>query len=450
MSQGFSNGNQSVPEAGYSFGEFSLSPRERSLMRSNVPVPIQPKAFDALIALVRRAGRLVSKEELMHDLWPAVHVAEANLTNVVVSLRKTLGAESIQTVSKHGYRFTLPVTGEPGVPRACYERFARAKELTTQRSVESMTLAREMYWTCLAEDPTFASAWAWLGRCCWFLAKFGSSKSSNVELAEASFTRAFGIDPDLAVAHQFYTYILAESGRSEVAIDRLISRLDAHPGEPESFVGLVHVLRFQGLLDLSLEAHKRASELDPTVITSVAHTWFLMGEYQAAIETYRGGRAGYYLDAAAWAALGDTNRAIGLLRERLRTQSLSKLMTTLLSSLLAVLEGRSDDAVRQMSAVDASLDPEILAYFARHYAKAGFRELAISALGKAIGAGFVIAPRPLTSDPWLDSLQPHEGFRSLLAQTQARIEGSPVVLRLSKIFKSAAPISPNLARSRHS
>jgi hypothetical protein len=50
------------------------------------------------------------------------------------------------------------VEGEPGLARAAYEKFARAKELTAQRSLESMNLARDLYWTCLAEDPSFAPA----------------------------------------------------------------------------------------------------------------------------------------------------------------------------------------------------------------------------------------------------------------------------------------------------
>src|ERR1700733_13209746 len=99
--------------------------------------------------------------------------------------------------------------------RATYEKFARAKELTAQRSVESMGLARDLYWICLAHDPGFAGAWAWLGRCYWFLDKFSSSSSANMELAQAAF-----------------------------------------------------------LLQQSVEAHRRATELDPAIITSVAHTLF--------------------------------------------------------------------------------------------------------------------------------------------------------------------------------
>ena len=147
---------------------FELSPRDRLLRRDGTLVPLQPKAFDALLCLVHRAAHLVSKEELIQTLWPRVHVTEANRTNLIVSLRRVVGRDAIRTVSKHGYTFVLPVTGEPGIARVTFERFARARELTTQRSLESMMLARELYWTCLAEDPGFAPAWAWLGRCCWF------------------------------------------------------------------------------------------------------------------------------------------------------------------------------------------------------------------------------------------------------------------------------------------
>lgn len=83
--------------------------------------------------------------------------------------------------------------------------------------------------------------------------------------------------------------------------------------------------------------------LDPAVQTSVAHTWFLAGEYGCAIETY-GGRAAYYLDVAAWAALGHEKRAIALLTERLAKESLSGLMNALMGSLLALLQGRTDQA----------------------------------------------------------------------------------------------------------
>ena len=364
---------------------------------------------------------MVSKQELRQTLWPDVHVSERNLTNLVVGLRKILGPDAIKTVSKHGYRLELPVSGEPGVRRETYEKFIRARELTTQRSLESMLLARDLYWTCLAENPNFAPAWAWLGRCCWFLDKFTPSSSVLPELVEAAFQRAFMLDPDLASAHQFYTLLQVDIGRADEAMRRLFERLERHPREPESFSSLVQVLRFRGLLRESVAAHRRAVELDPVVATSVAHTFFLAGQYKTAIEAYSG-RAGYYLDAAAWAALDDRKQAIALLRERLSNTSFSKLITALMASLLAMLEGKTDQAESIMDEADTSREPEILVYFARHYGHMRLLDSSIKALQLAARSGFTCAPDTLKSDPWLVPLRKHRELGSLRSNAEALVE----------------------------
>ena len=364
---------------------------------------------------------MISRQELSEALWPDVHVSERNLTNLIVSLRKILGRNTIRTVSKHGYRFELPVSGEPGIRRQTYEKFMRARELTTQRSLESMLLARDLYWTCLAENPNFAPAWAWLGRCCWFLDKFILGSSVMPELAEAAFQRAFVLDPDLASAHQFYTLLQVDLGRADEAMRRLFERLKHHPTEAESFSSLVQVLRFRGLLRQSVAAHRRAVELDPAVTTSVAHTFFLAGQYKTAIEAYSG-RTGYYLDVAAWAALDDRKQALALLRERLTNASFSRLITALMASLLAVLEGKTDKAKSIMDNADTSREPEILVYFARHYGYMGALDSAVAALQKAARSGFTCPPDTLKSDAWLLPLRKHGEFGSLLRDAEVLIE----------------------------
>ncbi|HEY4763551.1 MAG TPA: winged helix-turn-helix domain-containing protein [Candidatus Sulfotelmatobacter sp.] len=418
MAQGFSKKNQSPIETAYRFGDFALYPRDRLLKRGAASIALQPKGFDALLCLVRGAEHMVSKQELRQTLWPDVHVSERNLTNLIVSLRKILGPDAIKTVSKHGYRLELPVSGEPGVRRETYEKFIRARELTTQRSLESMLLARDLYWTCLAQNPNFAPAWAWLGRCCWFLDKFTHSSSVIAELAEGAFQRAFVLDPDLASAHQFYTLLQVDLGRADVAMRRLFERLERHPTEPESFSSLVQVLRFRGLLRESVAAHRRAVELDPAVATSVAHTFFLAGQYKTAIEAYSG-RSGYYLDAAAWAALDDRKQAVALLRERLNNASFSTLITALMASLLAILEGKTDKAEGIMDGADTSLEPEILVYFARHYGHMRLLDSSIKALQRAARSGFICASDTLKSDPWLLPLRKHRELGLLLRNADA-------------------------------
>jgi DNA-binding winged helix-turn-helix (wHTH) protein/TolB-like protein len=96
----------------YRFERFELQPSERRLLAAGVPAVVDPRAFDVLIALVERAGHLVTKEELFSLVWPRLVVEENNLQVQVSALRKILGPAAIATVSGQGYRFTLEVSRE--------------------------------------------------------------------------------------------------------------------------------------------------------------------------------------------------------------------------------------------------------------------------------------------------------------------------------------------------
>ena len=98
----------------YEFGPFLLDTAERRLLRDGEPVQLTPKAFETLVALVERKGKLVEREALLRVVWPDTTVEEGNLTNNVSTLRKILGEGQdglgyIETVPRIGYRFTSPV-----------------------------------------------------------------------------------------------------------------------------------------------------------------------------------------------------------------------------------------------------------------------------------------------------------------------------------------------------
>src|SRR5262245_3378217 len=100
------------PKQIYEFGPYRLDATERLLLRNDDAVPLQPKVFDLLLALVERHGRLVEKEELLKAVWPDTIVEEANLANNISILRKTLsenGERFIETAPKRGYRFVAAV-----------------------------------------------------------------------------------------------------------------------------------------------------------------------------------------------------------------------------------------------------------------------------------------------------------------------------------------------------
>ncbi|HXZ42529.1 MAG TPA: winged helix-turn-helix domain-containing protein [Terriglobales bacterium] len=104
----------------FEFGSYRLNPTERLLLREQVPVPLPPKAFDALVVMVENRGRLLGKDELLKTVWPDSFVEESNLAQHVSILRKALrdgedGFQYIETVPRYGYRFIAQVRELDGV-----------------------------------------------------------------------------------------------------------------------------------------------------------------------------------------------------------------------------------------------------------------------------------------------------------------------------------------------
>ena len=99
----------------YRFHGCELDARCYQLRRDGCVVAVEPKVFDALLYLVRRRERVVSKEELRRDVWDGAAVGEAALTYCIAEARKAVGddgrrQESIRTQHGRGYRFVAPVT----------------------------------------------------------------------------------------------------------------------------------------------------------------------------------------------------------------------------------------------------------------------------------------------------------------------------------------------------
>jgi predicted ATPase/DNA-binding winged helix-turn-helix (wHTH) protein len=105
---------------GFRFGyHYKLLPAERLLLSRGEPVNLAGRAFDVLVALVRRRGRLVSKNELLDEVWADLVVEENNLAVHVAALRKLLGPDAVSTITGVGYRFAwevFPVDGAEESP----------------------------------------------------------------------------------------------------------------------------------------------------------------------------------------------------------------------------------------------------------------------------------------------------------------------------------------------
>lgn len=158
--------NPPVPTGGcYVFEPFELDSARRRLTASGEPVAISERQLDVLLLLVDRAGQIISKNDLLQVGWKDVAVGDNSLEQVISGLRKLLGTRHIETVSRRGYRFGVPVTRmarrESDVEldallaphRAFIEGVAALETLEGDR----VTSARKVFESALRSAPDYAS-----------------------------------------------------------------------------------------------------------------------------------------------------------------------------------------------------------------------------------------------------------------------------------------------------
>jgi DNA-binding winged helix-turn-helix (wHTH) protein/tetratricopeptide (TPR) repeat protein len=347
-------------------------------------------------------------------LWS--HAAQAPVGDVF-SVQDELTHRTVASLS-------LPLTNReqqilrrdvPSSPKA-YEYFLRGNQLSYDS--KQWSVARDLYFQCVDEDPHFAPAWARLGRIHHVMAKYlpTGTKESLIH-AEAAFRQALTLNPDLPIAHKLFAQLEVDLGRARDAMVRLIER--AHTADPELLAGLVSACRYCGLLDASAAAHTRALGLDPRIRTSVGHTWFLQRDY-ARVATVRVADFPYIV-AISLAELGRAGEALPVLRELEH-----KIPTRLRDFIVAartLLEGTLTDSIAAVERVVSSdfRDPEGLFYLSRHLAHLNEIGPALHLFERVVAGGFFCFPS-MANDPWLDPLRKKPAFTKLLrhAETQHR------------------------------
>jgi eukaryotic-like serine/threonine-protein kinase len=347
-----------------------------------------------------------SANSSMHDLFT---IQDELCEHILQSLQLPLDERERRTSNRD----------VPASARA-YEYYLRANQIIISRTLDDVILARDLCLQCLEESPDYAPAWARLGRIYHFLGKFSDHADGNEERSEQAFHRAFALHPDLAMAHNFYTPAECDRGHAQRAMVRLLKQARFRRNDPELFAGLVQATRYCDELEGSIAAHLRGRHLDPNLITSAAHTYFLMGNYASAIDCY-GKKGTYYLDCAALAALGENQTALSLLSAREQSGNTTGAVQGIMRSLRAYLEGNWDECRSAIVTGEAAVrrDPEILFYAARHLARIHETDRAISALSNAIDRGFLCASA-MSRDPWFEPLRSCARYVELVQEAERR------------------------------
>jgi predicted ATPase/DNA-binding winged helix-turn-helix (wHTH) protein len=127
----------------YQFGEFILDEAKGCVLKAGKEIKLRPKVYEALKYLVRNAGRLIGKQELIQAVWPDSFVTDDSLVQCTVELRRALDdrdQQLLKTVPRRGYLFNAQVT--PITARDAHSDNADSSEAMEGRASGASKLAK--------------------------------------------------------------------------------------------------------------------------------------------------------------------------------------------------------------------------------------------------------------------------------------------------------------------
>jgi DNA-binding winged helix-turn-helix (wHTH) protein/tetratricopeptide (TPR) repeat protein len=403
----------------YDFGPYTLDVQERRLSNAGQILPVAPKAHDVLVALVRRAGTLVTKRELLDLVWRDVSVEEGVLSVYVSALRKIFGDSGenvayIETIPRSGYRFSAavrrsdtrtetlsmkwPIGVLPARPevseligrgRACLmaasraeipralESFRSAVELDPDYAASHAGLAvahcAEAELRLVAPDVAYASARAAALRA---LAMEASNADAQVALgtvlflsdwnwsgARRSLERALELNPDHTEGLLLYGRLLEALGFLEEGLAAKRCALERNPSSAAVHLQIALSYWNQRRYDDMIEWCTRSLEIDPQHLLARE---FLAGAYLKKEDPDR-----YMSEVLTHARLAgadqdlladlrriyDTHHRAGILEYAIRANAKGPPMQL---ALLYGETGNLDEAFRQLDAAIAGRDPALV------------------------------------------------------------------------------------------
>jgi DNA-binding winged helix-turn-helix (wHTH) protein/Tfp pilus assembly protein PilF len=312
----------------HEFGPFVLDVTERRLAREDHVVALAPKAFDLLVALVRKGGQLVTKAELLDTVWPSAFVEEGVLAVHVSALRNALGDDSqnpryIETIRRSGYRFVAPLCAAvpPATPNGSdRELVGRGRFHLLSASRSEVPKALAAFREAAGRDPDYAAAHAGEALACCAQAELRLAPPSEAyEQARSAALRALAMDAGCADAQVALGVVLFLCDWNWRAAERCFQRaLQLNPQHTEAFLLYGRLLDTRGRHAEALEMKLRALERDPlspTVHLQIALSYWNQRRFDEVIEWAnktlaldpRHLLAREYLAGVYWAK-GDTDR----------------------------------------------------------------------------------------------------------------------------------------------
>jgi DNA-binding winged helix-turn-helix (wHTH) protein/Tfp pilus assembly protein PilF len=416
----------------YEFDDFRLDAGKRLLLRGGQAVAILPKAFDILLYLIRHRERVVTKDEVMKAVWADTFVEEANLTQNVSVIRKTLGERAgehrfIITAPGRGYRFAATVRESAPAPdnHQAQQLYVRGRHFLNKRLTSALGDAITSFLEATDQDPAFAPAWVGLADAYALLSLYGASMPRDVfPKSKAAAEAALRLDPALAEAHNslgvvelFYEWNWEAAERSF----RRAVELNPSYGDAHQRYGLF--LTVMGRFDEARAAMARAEAADPLsriTATLAAYPAYYSREFEDAVRQFRrviqvdpNFSMAHFRLGLAYSELGRFDEALAELEAAMRLSN-DRDVTAALGRVRAMMGVRAgaEQAIAELDArsKDTFVSPYALAAI---YAALGEKSRALDLLEQAYEekSYWIIY---LNVDPALDPLRDDPRFMALV------------------------------------
>ena len=306
--------------------------------------------------------------------------------NIVHALRLVLGEDEKRALEK---------------PRTenvqAYEYYLRGRQIQHQMRRSALQYARRMFDRAIEIEPNFARAHAGIADCCSFLYMYWDSSKANLEAADASSTRALGVDPASAEAHTSRGVALTLRKDFEGARREFDTSLALNPKLFEAHYFYARACLTEGKFEEALSRYRNAWQVRPEDYQAMLLSMDALAKLGRQDEVMEAARRGIQLADAHLELNPDDARA------------------WYLSAAALIRLGRTDEALersRRAFAVDPD-DPAVLYNVACNYSLAGFRNEAINHLQKALQNGFGHREW-LENDAALDPIRDDPHFQALL------------------------------------
>lgn len=363
---------------GFETGGWRVAPARCVLTRGEEQVRLEPKVMDVLVCLAGRAGEVVTKEELIREVWEGRFVGDEVITVAISELRKALGDNArqptwVETIPRRGYRWIPPVGTETagagaaavvsgpekssrwlltaaaaaialavfsflvlrpdfrGSAAGAVKRSAEAEAAYRKglRFLDQYTMpgtreALAKFEEAVQREPDFAEAHAGIAQACVVLGDTGGGKAMYARARTAA-ERALALAPDLAEAHASLAQMQLLNDWDAAAAERSYRRAIAlQPKLVSAHRGYASLLSAQGRLDEAIAEAQRAVEADPAAARGyIDLAWTLnyagryreaLAELERALELDRGMFGAYMAKAITLELTGDPRAAYEAMR----------------------------------------------------------------------------------------------------------------------------------------